>query len=159
MKSLDEIVELADAHKVRLRINTAALARVTDATIDGLFHVPLLALTILVISVARKDGLPTTDVGTWTLATLSKHFEALRLSRSHLRWSVLLRRRCADALIFLEQAGLIVVREVPNRSAQATLPGRDFTRKALSQADEIGVLTRQLRRAYRAVEQTGLELL
>jgi hypothetical protein len=159
VKSLDEIVEIASRGDVTLRVNTSAISRVTDSTIDGLFHVPLLALTILVVSSARKDGVATADLGTWTLATLAKHFEALRLSRSHLRWSVLLRRRCADALIFLEEMHLVIVRQAPNRCASATLPGKDFLRTAAAGPDELGVLTRQLRRAYRAVEHTGLQLL
>lgn len=159
MKTLDELVEIASEQNVRIRVNTGALSRVTDDTIDGLFHVPLLALAILVISGARKGGLLTADVGSWTLATLSKHFEGLKLSRSHLRWSVLLRRRCADALVFLEEAGFVVVHEAPARIAVATLPGRDFLRRAAERADEIGVLTRQLRRAHNIVEQTGLQLL
>jgi hypothetical protein len=159
MKTLDEVVTIASAQNVRLRVNTGALSRVTDETIDGLFHVPLLGMTILILSGARRLGIPTADVGSWTLATLSKHFEALRLSRSYLRWSVLLRRRCADALVFLEEAGLVVVRETPERTAFTTVPGKDFLRRAAARPDEIGVLTRQIRRAHSLVEQGGLQLL
>jgi hypothetical protein len=159
MRTLDEVVEYATARDATLRVNTSAISRVTGATVDGLFHVPLLALTILVIASSSKLGLGTADVGSWATATLMRHFEELNLSRGRLRWSILIRRRCADALVFLEQAGLIVVREAPERAAYLTKEGRDFVRNAASGADEIGVLTRQLRRAHRAAEHTGLELL
>jgi hypothetical protein len=159
MKSLEEIAAAATEANVRLRINTDALARVSGATIDGLFHTPLLALTILVIAQARRSGLPTSDIATWTLGTLVKHFEALRLARGRIQWSVLLRRRCADALVFLENVGLAGVRELPQRTAMITLDGRAFIGKLSRAADETGVLVRQLERAHRAVEQGGLELL
>lgn len=159
MKTLNEVVALATEQNVQLRVNTSALSRVTDATVDGLFHVPLLALAILTVSSSRKDGVATGDIGSWSLATLTKHFEVLRLSKSYLRWSVLLRQRCADALVFLEKAGLVVVRESPGRAVHATLQGKDFLRRAGDGADEIGVLTRQIARAYRMVEQAGLRLL
>jgi len=159
MKSLDEIAAEATQAEVRLRINTDALTRVSCATVDGLFHTPLLALTILVIARARKNGLPTSDVATWTLGTLVKHFGVLRLARSRIQWSVLLRRRCADALVFLENVGLAGVHEAPFRTVHITVNGRDFVSKLSRIPDEIGVLVRQLERAHRAVEQTGLELL
>ena len=159
MKSLDDIVAEATAANVRLRVNTDALSRVSGATIDGLFHTPLLGLTILVIARARRSGLPTTDLATWTLGTLVKHFEALRLARGRIQWSVLLRRRCADALVFLENVGLANVREDPTRTVHISTQGRDFILKLARGADEAGVLVRQLERANRAVEQGGLELL
>ena len=159
MRSFDEVVELATAQQVRLRVNADVLSRVTESSVDGLFHVPLLALTILVLARAKKVGLPTADMGTWTLATLAKHFETLRLPQTRLRWSVLLRRRCADALVFLERARLVAVTETPNRMIIIGLLGRDFLLRAEGRADEIGLLTRQLGRALRKVEQTGLELL
>ena len=159
MKSLNEIATEATEANVRLQINTDALTRVSSATVDGLFHTPLLALTILMIARERKSGLPTTDIATWTLATLVKHFDALRLARGRLQWSVLLRRRCADALVFLENIGLASVHEVPSRTVHITANGRDFIGKASRTADELGVLVRQLARAHHAVEQGGLELL
>jgi hypothetical protein len=159
MRSLEEIAAEATQANVRLRVNTEALSRVSGATVDGLFHTPLLALTILVIARARRAGLPTTDLATWTLGTLVKHFEALRLARGRIQWSVVLRRRCADALVFLENVGLASVRETPVRTAHISANGRDFILKLARTADEGGVLVRQLERAHRAVEQGGLELL
>jgi hypothetical protein len=159
MKSLDEIIAEATEAKVRLRVNTDVISRVSGTTVDGLFHTPLLALTILVIAGARKSGLPTSDVATWSLATLVKHFEALKLARGRIQWSVLLRRRCSDALVFLENVGLAEVHETPNRTVIISANGRAFIGKLLRSADESGVLARQLARAHHAVEQSGLELL
>jgi hypothetical protein len=159
MRPLAELIAEASRSQVRLDVEATAVKAASAATIDGLFHVPLLALTIVTIVRARRTGLATRDVATWTLGTLSKHFEALRLSKSHLRWSVLLRRRCADALVFLETSGLIAVQEGPPRTLKLTLNGRGFIAKASAGIDETGVLARQLARAYQSVVRAGLELL
>lgn len=159
MKSLSAVTTEATDANIRLRVNTEALARAASGTTDGVFHTPLLALTILVVSQARRAGLPTVDLTTWTLGTLSRHFDALRLSRVRIQWSILLRRRCADALVFLENVGLAGVQEIPSRTIFISQSGRTLLGKLSRQPDELGVLVRQLERAYRAVEQTGLELL
>jgi len=159
MKSLSEIASEATKANVRLSVNTNALARVSGATIDGLFQTPLLALTILVVARDRRSGLPTTDLATWTLGTLVKHFEALRIARGRIQWSGLLRRRCADALVFLENVGLASVRETPFRTVHISANGRAFVLNLIRGAGEEGVLVRQLHRAHRAVQQGGLELL
>lgn len=159
MRTLDEVVATATTANVRLRIDTDALSRISGVTVDGMFHTPLLAMTILVISRARKNGLPTTDIATWALGTLVKHFETLQLNRARIQWSVVLRRRCADALVFLENVALAQVHEAPTRTIHITLNGRDFIGKLARKADETGVLVRHLERSYRAVDQGGLELL
>ena len=159
MKSLDQIVAEVTAAHVRFKINTDALIRVSGTNPNELFHTPLLALTILTITRARKAGLPTSDLATWTLGTLSKHFEGFLAARGRIQWSVPLRRRCADALVFLENVGLAEVRQVPLRTVYISMAGRGFISKLARTADECGVLVRQLERAYHAVEQGGLELL
>jgi hypothetical protein len=159
MKPLNEVAAEATKARVRLRVNTEALSRVSGTSADGLFHTPILALTILVIAHARRAGLPTTDLATWTLGTLVKQFDALRLARSRIQWSIVLRRRCADALVFLENVELANVHEVPVRTVHISTQGRDFIGKLSRSTDEIGVLVRQLGRAHHAVEQGGLELL
>jgi hypothetical protein len=156
---LTEIAAEATRTQVRLEIDPEGLARASSSAVDGLFHTPLLALTILVIARARRGGLPTSDLATWTLATLVKHFESLRLARARIQWSVLLRRRCADALVFLENVSLAGVHTAPQRTVQVTVQGRDLIGKLSRAADEAGALVRQLERAHRAVEQSGLELL
>jgi hypothetical protein len=159
VKALDELAAEATEVKARLRLDSDALTRAAEMTVDGLFYTPLLALTILVIARAKKPGLLTKDMATWTLGTLVKHFEALRLARGRIQWSVLLRRRCADALVFLEDAALAGVQEIPDRTIHLTVQGREFIGRVSRGSDEVAVLVRQLERAYRAVDQGGLELL
>jgi hypothetical protein len=159
MRTLDDFIVVATAEQVQLRVNTEALSRASETYVDGIFHVPLLALTILVIARERRAGLATTDLATWTIGTLVRHFDALQLARGRIQWSVVLRRRCADALVFLEDVGLAGVHEAPSRTVHISANGRDLLRKLSHRADEVGVLVRQIERAYKAVNQSGLELL
>lgn len=159
MRTLDEITADATKANVRLQLNTEGLTRAAGVSVDGLFHTPLLALTILVIARARQNGVPTSDIATWALGTLVKHFETLRLARTNIQWSVPLRRRCAEALVFLENVSLAGVSEAPLRTVHISVGGRDLLGKLSREASEVGVLVRQLERAYRAVDQGGLELL
>src|SRR5262245_14367030 len=101
MKTLVDVAAEATEARAVLHVNSDAIARVSGAHGESLFHTPLLALTILVIARVRRRGLSTADMATWTLGTLVRHFEALRIVRSRIQWSVVLRRRCADALVFL----------------------------------------------------------
>lgn len=159
MRTLDEITADATKANVRLRLNMDGLTRAAGVSVDGLFHTPLLALTVLVVARARRNGVPTSDIATWALGTLVKHFEALRLARGNIQWSVPLRRRCAEALVFLENVGLAGVSETPTRTVHVSVDGRALIGKLARGADEVGLLVRGLERAYRAVDQAGLELL
>lgn len=158
MKTLAELASEATEAKVRLDINPDGFSDAKEPQ-ESLFHTPLLALTILVICRLKKDQFATADLTTWTLGTLSNHFKALQISRSRLQWSVSLRRRNADALVFLENLSLVKVEGDSSRILKITDEGRSLIGKASRQPDERGLLVRQLARAYRAVEHTGLGLL
>ncbi len=159
MRTLEEITAEATTANVQLRLNMQGLSRAASAGVEGLFHAPLLALTILVIAKARRNGVPTSDVATWALGTLMRKFADLRFVRTDIQWSVPLRRRCAEALVFLENVGLAIVKEAPTRTIYIADSGKTLVRKLTLSADESGVLVRELERAYRAVDQGGLELL
>ncbi len=159
MKRLDEFSDEAREAGVHLRIDPEQLDRAARAGGGGLFHVPLLALCILVVARAKKGELATADLVAWTGATLSRYFSGIQAARRKLEWSLQHRRRCADALVFLENVRLINVQETPHRTVHCSHQGLDFARKLLRQPDEVGVLVRGLDRSYRAVELKGLELL
>lgn len=159
MRRLDEFAEEARKVGLQLRVDTDHLDRVARLASDGLFHVPLLAFCILVITRARKGGLETADLAAWTGAALGHHFSSIQAAHRKLEWSIQHRKRCADALVFLENVALVIVEEKPSRTVRCTTGGLDVVRKLLRRPDEVGVLARGLDRAHRAVEHHGLELL
>lgn len=159
MRSLDEIVAEAAAAKVTLEVDPRALDSASNTTTDSVFHTPLVALTILVIVRAKRGGIFVQDIATWTIATLVRHCDILRITRSRVRWSIPLRRRCADGLVFLENVGMISVATSPERTVQITDTGRAFLSGLLNKPTDVGVLVRALDRAHQEVQQTGLEIL
>ena len=72
---------------------------------DALFHLPLLALATMVIA-RNKKSFPTSSLGRVVAQLLIEHFNALHQAPHGLETSITLRRRCAEALAFLEAAGL-----------------------------------------------------
>jgi hypothetical protein len=159
MKPLDELASQAREIGLHLRVNAEHLDRVARMGAVGLFHVPLLALCILIVSHGKKGELSTSDLASWTGATLGHYFSGIEAARRRLEWSLAHRRRCADALVFLENLSLIDINQGQARTLKCSQTGNEFLRKLFDQGDETGVLCRGLERSYRAVEHHGLSLL
>lgn len=157
-QEFDAFISRATAAQVRLKLEEAP--DLSTRRPDALFHLPLLALTVLTIASTYRDGVPTSEIGTWCALTIQRAFTGLDLSPQRLRFSVVLRKRCADALVFLEGAGLTEVSRGANRLVSATSAGRDLVRKAAAEPEsEAGVLVRGLTRSFLAANKTGRELL
>ena len=159
MRGFDEFAQEAQRIDLRLRVDPERLDEIAKLSGEGLFHVPILALCILLIARAKKKSLATADVAVWTAAMLSRHFSRLRAVRSKMEWSVPHRKRCADALMFLESAQLIRVEDGSPRYVECTPNGLAFLRDVLSRTDEIGFLGKRLERSYRGLEHHGIGLL
>ena len=159
MTSLDDFDRDVETADIRLVVNSSGLNRALTSSIDTVFHVPLLALCILVVTRGEKGALATSDIAVWTAATLSRYFSTMTESRRRLEWALPHRRRCADALVFLESVQLLRVEERPDRQIECTPEGMTFVREMLARQDEVGFFCRGLDRAYRAVEHHGIRLL
>jgi hypothetical protein len=116
--------------------------RSAPETIDALFHLPLLALVTMVV--AAKTPLTTTSVGSKVALLLIEQFGALRRSPHSLEISLTLRRRCADALAFLEAANLVVISSDTKRTVTLTKSGKEGIARARRDSSDLGFLVRQL---------------
>lgn len=112
-------------------------------TMDALFHLPLLALAVMVI--ARRTPFRTIALGRSVAMLLVEHFTALRRSPHGLETSLTLRRRCADALAFLEAAGLAAISQDNERIVTLTEIGKNNLDRSGRDATDLGLLIRQLR--------------
>ena len=72
-------------------------------SVDALFHLPVLALTIM--TAARHKPFETVALGRTVARMLVERFTALRDTPRTLERSVTMRRRAVEALVFLEMAG------------------------------------------------------
>lgn len=157
-QTFESFVSKAAAAHVHLKLDNAE--DLSTRRPDALFHLPLLSLTILTISAARRAGVSTSEIGTWTALTIQRAFSGLNVSPQRLRFSVVLRKRCADALVFLEGAGLSEVSGGNSRIIRASKAGKELLRKAAADPEsDAGVLVRGLARSYVAARKAGRELI
>jgi hypothetical protein len=138
MKSLEDFVVDARVKQLRLQVKPEHLDRAARSSHEGLFHIPLLAVCILVVARRLKPHLRTSELASWTGATLGHHFYGAQAARRKLEWSIQHRRRCADALLFLENIQLARVEETPERHVVCTQAGLDFLAQRARKPDEIG---------------------
>lgn len=112
-------------------------------TMDALFHLPLLALAVMVM--ARRTPFRTVVLGRSVAMLLVEHFPALRRSPHGLETSLTLRRRCADALAFLEAVELATVSQDRQRIVTLTQAGKNHLDRGGRDTTDLGLLIRQLR--------------
>jgi len=125
-------------------------------TLDALFHLPLLALAAMVI--VRRTPFRTVLLGRNISMLLIEHFTALRSAPHALETSITLRRRCADALAFLEAAGLATVSADNQRIVSLTQAGKNHIDRAGRDTSDLGLLVRRLRMSQeRVTARTGDE--
>jgi hypothetical protein len=154
---VDAFLELVSTNDIRLSVPVREAVRVRPPErADALFHLPLLALGIMVI--ARRSSFRTVALGRTVALLLVEHFSSLRNSPHGLETSVTLRRRCADALAFLEAAGLTAVTDDNLRFVSLTPSGKSHLDLALRDTTDLGMFVRQLRRSHdRALVRLGDE--
>jgi len=139
---LESFLQRVSERNIRLPATRESTAGRAPERIDALFHLPLLALAVMVI--ARKREFKTILLGRNVALLLTEYFTALRHTPHALETSLTLRRRCADALAFLEAAGLVLVS--PDRLRVVTLSGggKSHLDRAARDSTDLGLLVRQL---------------
>lgn len=144
---------LESVSKSELRLTAASSSELRahpPETMDALFHLPLLALAMMVI--ARRTPFRTVALGRNVAMVLVEHFSALRRSPRGLKTSLTLRRRCADALAFLEAAKLVAVSPDSRREVTLTLAGKRHLDRAAREASDLGLFIRDLIRNQERVK-------
>lgn len=148
---VDAFLESVSASGLRLTAaSTGALRARAPEAMDALFHLPLLALSMMVI--ARHTRFRTVALGRNVAMLLVEHFSALRRSPHGIETSLTLRRRCADALAFLEAAKLVAVSPDSRRDVTLTPEGKRHLDRAAREANDLGLLIRELVRNQERVK-------
>lgn len=148
---VDAFLESVSAANLRLSAagGDSLRARAPER-MDALFHLPLLALTVLVI--ARKTPFRTMALGRSVAMLLVEHFKALQRSPHGLETSLTLRRRCADALAFLEAANLVSISTDSRREITLTTEGKKNLDRGARDPNDLGLLIRELLRNQERVK-------
>lgn len=140
---VDSFLQRVSEHNIHLPAASESTTGSAPECIDALFHLPLLALAILVI--ARRKPFRTTVLGWEVSRLLTERFAALKKAPHALEASLALRRRCADALAFLEAAGLVLVSQDHLRTVTLSVDGKAHLDHATRESTDLGLLVRQLK--------------
>lgn len=113
---------------------------------EALFHLPLLAMTILLLSKSRRK--PKSDeLGQLIGECFERTFSGFKGSSQHLGWSANLRMRTVKALTFLETASLVEVDRHDSR-IKATEFGKKVVSKAIGVQSDLGYTLQVIERNY-----------
>lgn len=126
---------------------------------EALFHLPLLAITILAVASGRRK--PKVDeLGQIVGECFERTFVGFKGSSQHLGWSANLRVRTVRALSFLEVSGLVEV-ELPQKRISSTTTGKAVVAKAKRDDGDLAFTLHVLERSYRDISverQISMEL-
>lgn len=157
MRSLDDFLKAIEESEFVLDVKVDDISSVPKT--EALFHLPLLAISILVVANRKKNKLLVSDVGYLTGVLLAETFPRLKTAASKLRWSLRMRKQSAEAVFFLESTGLIVVSLDESRSISLTEKGKTALNMAATDSSDLALLISRINRAYRRSEdQEGLFL-
>ena len=139
---VDDFLAVASQQGLRLpKASADGPARAPEA-MDALFHLPLLALAMMVI--VRRSPFETATLGRRVAVLLAEHFSPLRRSPHGLVTSVTLLKRCADALAFLEASKLVTVSRDSRREVKLTPDAKGRVARAAREQTDLGFLVRGL---------------
>lgn len=145
----DSFFEEVRDKNIEIRFDNELGGPTTRLSNEALFHLPLLAITILMLAKDRKK--PRIDeLGQLVGECFERTFSGFKGSSQHLGWSANLRVRTVRALTFLESAGLVTVQGVTKRIS-ATPGGKNVIDAALRGNSDLAYTLRAVERAYRNV--------
>jgi len=137
----------------REKVHTARLSN------EALFHLPLLAITILMFAKDRRK--PRVDeIGQLVGECFERTFAGFKGSSQQLGWSANLRVRTVRALTFLETAGLIAIDNVKGRIVISE-KGKLVINRAIQLDSDLSYTLKAIERSYRNIsveKQVCLEL-
>jgi hypothetical protein len=108
MSDIDDFIADVRGRDLRLRFSEerSPVPRPPER-IDAIFQIPLLCLATLVVVYDRSSTVGA--LGRRVAELLAEHFVGLREHSEPLTWSIVLRRRTVEALVFLEASALVDV--------------------------------------------------
>lgn len=124
-------------------VGTAGQHRLSN---EALFHLPLLAMTILLLSKSRRKP-KSEEIGQLVGECFERTFSGFKGSSQHLGWSANLRMRTVKALTFLESANLVEVDREDSRIKIKEL-GKKVVSRAIDSDSDLGFTLKLMERNY-----------
>ena len=117
---------------------------------EALFHLPLLAAIILIMSKLRIKPV-ISEVGQLVGESLERAFGSFKGSSQRVGWSANLRMRTVRALTFLESANLVTIDRKNNRITASEL-GKKVIDSALTSDSDLAYTLRLVERKYMDIQ-------
>jgi hypothetical protein len=134
--------------RVELAFDNPRPVPATRLSNEALFHLPLLAITILVLAKGRRR-LNANELGQMVGECFERTFVGFKGSSQHLGWSANLRVRTVRALTFLELAQLI---SVSVNRVTLTAKGKQVLEKVFDREhSDLNFNLRLIERSYRDI--------
>ncbi|MFC5694860.1 hypothetical protein ACFPU0_04715 [Pseudomonas sp. GCM10022186] len=144
-----EAIELASNEAPRIIARNAPRSRKDVLQNESLFHMPLIALTILMLSKGKAK--PRLDeIGMLVGVCFERSLATFNGSSQELGWSANLRIRTVKALTFLEAADLVTTNKSTSR-LEATDNGKKIIDSIIREETKLCVCLLSIQRAYRNV--------
>ncbi|TNH14600.1 hypothetical protein [Halomonas sp. BL6] len=142
----EEFFQEASEKEIVLSIDQFSDSATHRLSNEALFHLPLLAMTILLLSKTRRK--PKSDeLGQLIGECFERTFSGFKGSSQHLGWSANLRMRTVKALTFLETVSLVEVDRHDSR-IKATEFGKTVVSKAIGVQSDLGYTLQVIERNY-----------
>lgn len=144
---INEFFNEVATRQLEVQFDYASGAPVQRLSNEAMFHLPLIAITILMLSKGRVRPF-VDEIGQLVGDCYERAFTGFRGSAQHLGWSASLRVRTVQALAFLEQAQLVEVDQIQKKVSVTDL-GRDVLELAISSGGELASTLVAVDRSYR----------
>lgn len=142
----------AEAERLDLRVNMADSAPPPlgqTLSNEALFHLPLLAMTVLALAKSRSKP-RLSEIGQLVGECLERTVVGFKGSSQYIGWSANLRIRTIKALTFLEATGLALV-DSRTRDIAATSLGRAVYDRALQEESPLALSLRLIELSYQNI--------
>lgn len=157
--TFEEIMALADKEKVQFNVqNTERNIAKNPYRTDALYYLPLISLSVLFLVRSKTNGYKLNDMNEWVVGILKDLYDGISESGLELMWSISMKRKIADSVVFLESVNLVVVSDSTTRMVKITKEGRSLINKFVKDTGEDGVLLRKVRAALANCKARGVEL-
>lgn len=142
----DEFFQEASKKEIILPLDQFSASENHRLSNEALFHLPLLAMTILLLSKTRRK--PKSDeLGQLIGECFERTFSGFKGSSQHLGWSANLRMRTVKALTFLETVSLVEVDRHDSR-IKATNFGKVVVSRAINIQSDLSYTLQLIERNY-----------
>jgi hypothetical protein len=142
----EEFFQEASENEIVLSLDQFSGAATHRLGNEALFHLPLLAMTILLLSKTRRKP-KSGELGQLIGQCFERTFSGFKGSSQHLGWSANLRMRTVNALTFLETVSLVEVDRHDSR-IKATEFGKKVVSEAINAQSDLGYTLQVIEQNY-----------